>query len=42
MDIIENMNKARQVVERINLKRVKNRETKSEINKKIFEKATIG
>jgi len=38
LDIIENMNKSRQTIERVNLKRVKNRETKSEITKKIFEK----
>jgi len=38
LDILENMNKSRQVVERVNLKRIKNRESKSEITKKIFEK----
>lgn len=38
LDIIDSMNKSRQFVERVNLKRVKNRESKSDINKKIFEK----
>lgn len=40
LDIIDNMNKSRQTVERINLKRIKNRQTKTEISKQIFEKVT--
>lgn len=38
LDIIDNMNKSRQTVERINLKRIKNRQIKTEISKQIFEK----
>lgn len=37
-DIIDNMNKSRQVVEKINLKRIKNKNTASDMAQKIFEK----
>ena len=38
LDILDHMNKARPTVEKINLKRIKNREQKEDKIKKIFEK----
>ena len=37
-DIIENMNKSRPFVEKVNLKRIKNKNSTSEMAQKIFEK----
>ena len=37
-DILDNINKSRQVVEKVNLKRIKNKDSVSDMTKKIFEK----
>ena len=38
LDVFETMNKSRQTVEKVNLKRTKNREPKAEKDNKVFEK----